>query len=179
MGINSPRRRPSPCSPLSEPLYFLTSRAISIATFLNFTTRITSYNVCYTKLLRFIGFNHWNSIFGYWCVIFAAFVVVAVDFRITSYNVCYTKLLRNKYKYQVKQLHKYWYLILCTWYQTMIIAKVIISIHRAIYYIELKLLYSLNFQTELSLITDFMISYSTRITSYNVCYTKLLRIVDI
>ena len=44
--------------------------------------RITSYNVCYTKLLRKNGA----------CL---AMVSSAVG-RITSYNVCYTKLLRDK-----------------------------------------------------------------------------------
>ena len=43
-------------------------------------TRITSYNVCYTKLLR-LG------------TAFAA--LLAGLARITSYNVCYTKLLRS------------------------------------------------------------------------------------
>ena len=42
--------------------------------------RITSYNVCYTKLLRV-----WElKLFG-----------LLLVFRITSYNVCYTKLLRR------------------------------------------------------------------------------------
>ena len=41
-------------------------------------TRITSYNVCYTKLLR--------------CSLAPAMSTAA---RITSYNVCYTKLLRE------------------------------------------------------------------------------------
>ena len=44
--------------------------------------RITSYNVCYTKLLR----N--NLAFA------AAQSSDKYSFRITSYNVCYTKLLR-------------------------------------------------------------------------------------
>ena len=50
-------------------------------------SRITSYNVCYTKLLRVTesekkvaGYKTNNILFG-------------ID-RITSYNVCYTKLLR-------------------------------------------------------------------------------------
>ena len=45
-------------------------------------SRITSYNVCYTKLLR---------------LRFPEVLVMspsAAKFRITSYNVCYTKLLR-------------------------------------------------------------------------------------
>ena len=44
-------------------------------------TRITSYNVCYTKLLRVMG----RTTF---------FVLKSAQHRITSYNVCYTKLLR-------------------------------------------------------------------------------------
>ena len=68
--------------------------------------RITSYNVCYTKLLR-IGFddnkkndsgttgawlakNNWGRSWGedgfFW--------IEYGTSRITSYNVCYTKLLR-------------------------------------------------------------------------------------
>ena len=77
------------------------------------TPRITSYNVCYTKLLRVYGvffydrgdvYNHgenidfgdqfsssgfelrWNSPMGP--------IRLAYGIRITSYNVCYTKLLR-------------------------------------------------------------------------------------
>ena len=43
------------------------------------TLRITSYNVCYTKLLRDCSTFH----------------ELVVKSRITSYNVCYTKLLRS------------------------------------------------------------------------------------
>ena len=50
-----------------------------------FAPRITSYNVCYTKLLRFI-------------LLLVSCGAMAQSFmmnpRITSYNVCYTKLLR-------------------------------------------------------------------------------------
>ena len=46
--------------------------------------RITSYNVCYTKLLRSSGTPYtWANL-----------VQVQLKNRITSYNVCYTKLLR-------------------------------------------------------------------------------------
>ena len=48
--------------------------------------RITSYNVCYTKLLRSVlEINSGNYFSG--------------KHRITSYNVCYTKLLRVKVDY--------------------------------------------------------------------------------
>ena len=74
--------------------------------------RITSYNVCYTKLLRIIddqlaflgGLNVGDEYSGYgesperWrdCGIHLAGPVVQElqRLRITSYNVCYTKLLR-------------------------------------------------------------------------------------
>ena len=57
--------------------------------------RITSYNVCYTKLLRYEG-NYNSPVLGY----FEGDYTVPFDLclqwhlRITSYNVCYTKLLR-------------------------------------------------------------------------------------
>ena len=47
------------------------------------TTRITSYNVCYTKLLR----DFYTRILG-------MKLLRQHENRITSYNVCYTKLLR-------------------------------------------------------------------------------------
>ena len=50
------------------------------------TFRITSYNVCYTKLLRF-NINEKDTVVG----IAAS---GGTPYRITSYNVCYTKLLR-------------------------------------------------------------------------------------
>ena len=52
--------------------------------------RITSYNVCYTKLLRIqsVAIVHENTNFGNG-------VAEAEKNRITSYNVCYTKLLRT------------------------------------------------------------------------------------
>ena len=49
--------------------------------------RITSYNVCYTKLLR-ISVTIMIVVYILW--------VIAYN-RITSYNVCYTKLLRVDY----------------------------------------------------------------------------------
>ena len=64
--------------------------------------RITSYNVCYTKLLRLLllvtvalmgdvvnGARRWLSLGG---MRFQPSEMI----RITSYNVCYTKLLRAK-----------------------------------------------------------------------------------
>ena len=71
------------------------------------TGRITSYNVCYTKLLRpdalFLNYtnpmavltNVMNTVGGIRTVGLCHSVQVCVPgFRITSYNVCYTKLLR-------------------------------------------------------------------------------------
>ena len=65
-----------------------------------FIARITSYNVCYTKLLRPAKSQH-KEIFltslplekASLYAIFASKVRFEF-FRITSYNVCYTKLLR-------------------------------------------------------------------------------------
>ena len=56
-------------------------------------TRITSYNVCYTKLLRdFYNFPYaFGQLFG--MALYARFQQEGP--RITSYNVCYTKLLRS------------------------------------------------------------------------------------
>ena len=54
--------------------------------------RITSYNVCYTKLLRAPPPSQF-----YWGAYFASAGTVrhsTCNHRITSYNVCYTKLLR-------------------------------------------------------------------------------------
>ena len=53
-------------------------------------TRITSYNVCYTKLLRNL------AIFSLSLLALIVMVLLQSDWlRITSYNVCYTKLLRQ------------------------------------------------------------------------------------
>ena len=48
--------------------------------------RITSYNVCYTKLLRVGVETGLGNALDY--------LNKGASFRITSYNVCYTKLLR-------------------------------------------------------------------------------------
>ena len=67
-------------------------------------SRITSYNVCYTKLLRSLSL--FSSTTGTWAVpldirvmtraLLPLFSIPAmVSNRITSYNVCYTKLLRE------------------------------------------------------------------------------------
>ena len=56
-----------------------------IGEYAEFIFRITSYNVCYTKLLRSRGYHQ-----CYPRNICYRLLVV----RITSYNVCYTKLLR-------------------------------------------------------------------------------------
>ena len=47
-------------------------------------TRITSYNVCYTKLLRY------SEVLDLYALKYG----IQISRRITSYNVCYTKLLR-------------------------------------------------------------------------------------
>ena len=76
-----------------------------------FTARITSYNVCYTKLLRNCkrfpillcykcraqcSCHNRNSRFCFNALTKFSFnTCVWKDARITSYNVCYTKLLRN------------------------------------------------------------------------------------
>ena len=55
--------------------------------------RITSYNVCYTKLLRFYLFNLGRGDVARVDPAHPDAVAMHLD-RITSYNVCYTKLLR-------------------------------------------------------------------------------------
>ena len=70
--------------------------------------RITSYNVCYTKLLREYSIGILSHArtgqtirIGNDCRLRISFAVVDIAIRstpgrITSYNVCYTKLLRQK-----------------------------------------------------------------------------------
>ena len=57
--------------------------------------RITSYNVCYTKLLRKLDRIEAGHVL--FVMVLAAIVGnVVYGVRITSYNVCYTKLLRRR-----------------------------------------------------------------------------------
>ena len=62
--------------------------------------RITSYNVCYTKLLRenfqFISENTINLFLTQDDLKNGLGWVMDPNSRITSYNVCYTKLLRKQ-----------------------------------------------------------------------------------
>ena len=62
--------------------------------------RITSYNVCYTKLLRNLPLaQHLNKVPPGTDKQYAVVVQkCASRHRITSYNVCYTKLLRNRFQ---------------------------------------------------------------------------------
>ena len=55
------------------------------------TNRITSYNVCYTKLLRVVNGVFFGQRGPKW--VFRVSITIRST-RITSYNVCYTKLLR-------------------------------------------------------------------------------------
>ena len=61
-------------------------------------SRITSYNVCYTKLLRGGRAVRWAETLKIWCDNNNIDLELANTrfrgHRITSYNVCYTKLLR-------------------------------------------------------------------------------------
>ena len=59
--------------------------------------RITSYNVCYTKLLRIaVGFDLYHgSAVGRMAFLMQFYWKWLPACRITSYNVCYTKLLRQ------------------------------------------------------------------------------------
>ena len=80
--------------------------------------RITSYNVCYTKLLRtdvdnaVIAVN--AAITAYEGKIVEAIAPEALvghwtfDDRITSYNVCYTKLLRSMTDGEILMLAAWW-----------------------------------------------------------------------
>ena len=56
--------------------------------------RITSYNVCYTKLLRYQLLNGCSVVTAPYQVNEKVVGVLGVIGHITSYNVCYTKLLR-------------------------------------------------------------------------------------
>ena len=61
--------------------------------------RITSYNVCYTKLLRerLLRYSQTDLLRSYSALVekhFRELHKVTDYARITSYNVCYTKLLR-------------------------------------------------------------------------------------
>ena len=63
-------------------------------------SRITSYNVCYTKLLRTGGTPLWSEAQTVSVTKGIYNVTLGLnpfppDLRITSYNVCYTKLLRS------------------------------------------------------------------------------------
>ena len=68
--------------------------------------RITSYNVCYTKLLRFtkptleLLAGVPTVVYGFFAALAVAPVIRSIGeslgLRITSYNVCYTKLLRYR-----------------------------------------------------------------------------------
>ena len=62
--------------------------------------RITSYNVCYTKLLRFLinpqtDANAMVSAIKIPHDVYFSDPILLFPIRITSYNVCYTKLLRS------------------------------------------------------------------------------------
>ena len=59
-------------------------------------SRITSYNVCYTKLLRIYDISLQFFKFGILFQINVNYVYKSSVTRITSYNVCYTKLLRYR-----------------------------------------------------------------------------------
>ena len=61
--------------------------------------RITSYNVCYTKLLRASVFEKSEKFIR--CSDNGKFILVRDIGRITSYNVCYTKLLRVRHIWKV------------------------------------------------------------------------------
>ena len=56
--------------------------------------RITSYNVCYTKLLRIRHLKTKGNIEKRYIGSTDESLVNPNEHRITSYNVCYTKLLR-------------------------------------------------------------------------------------
>ena len=81
----------------------------------------------------------------------------ALERRITSYNVCYTKLLRS--------------ILALVFIVPTMLAGIFDWQHlyagRYLPYIVVKLV--------LAVVLTGLLGYSVRITSYNVCYTKLLR----
>ena len=107
-----------------------------------------------------------------------------VLFRITSYNVCYTKLLRNK-KFIIAGI-----LVICLITVGVAVAKIYFSAPKVTYITAPVTRMDLE---ESVLATGILNAYKTvavgaqvngqlktlhvdfRITSYNVCYTKLLR----
>ena len=74
---------------------FISAAYAFVFTYIMLFLRITSYNVCYTKLLReYMLIRTKMNFLG----VFVIFVFILLSLfsinRITSYNVCYTKLLR-------------------------------------------------------------------------------------
>ena len=134
---------------------------------------ITSYSIHYTKLYD----AELAEVPAY--LIMTAFVVLSVlAGRITSYNVCYTKLLRvghaanfgaNFGHLPAGQMNDQWH----AFFQLLEFKRIVIA-HR-----EFRKLAIVLHQAAIMVAVDhqYRIVPQTfiRITSYNVCYTKLLR----
>ena len=95
----------------------ITSATTAVKNTKHISTRITSYNVCYTKLLRVVlklldsieqiysglEIAKERPIKGY-IQVFQMVGVIIGGIRITSYNVCYTKLLRLRRSLEKRKL---------------------------------------------------------------------------
>ena len=96
-----------------------------------------------------------KKIFAYIVFITLASALFAQNIRITSYNVCYTKLLRSEQSFELQNPID------------------VTSSDKIVVYGKYE---GKNAQLSESTIYEKRESYDYRITSYNVCYTKLLRV---
>ena len=109
-------------------------------------------------------------------------------YRITSYNVCYTKLLRLSYEQRNERYDIFLLPALLLFCAGFILdqGKIFkIKSKRINWLLNKKLLVTIIISTGMIIVSNFAIFAAdntsdievakTRITSYNVCYTKLLR----
>ena len=136
--------------------------------------RITSYNVCYTKLLRDCKTNRLvsltgrrflscqRSVLGDETLLNVLAKFYYMDSRITSYNVCYTKLLRVSVFSDAFRGELMWRIGIPVSALLLVLSAIPLSFVNARAPRFVNLVFAL-------------LIWISRITSYNVCYTKLLR----
>ena len=88
-------------------------------------------------------------------------IYVALELRITSYNVCYTKLLRSR-------------VFACARLDLVLCQDVCADLRDHVGALDVS---AITLRSAHELLLEDHDSGGTRITSYNVCYTKLLRAV--